>query len=515
MHSKHFDLKEVLLNRRIVQISLVSIVVYALIYFIWGEKLPIAEGLGWDGLTYAAYATNFIQELLKTSDSYHITRIFPSFFIYCVAKILGIKLSTPHTVFVAFYILNNVMFLSAGFLWYKICQLKSFSTTSYLIGFISLFINYSCLKLSQYAPVFVDSWVLFFGMLILYLFLKHKYVLMCMVLFPIYFTWPIAVVLGIPLVIYTFTDKTILNNLPQDKINAAIAVALFIVCISILCSILIGQSVLISNWVSVLYSWNQAWWAPQSHRPFLIYVVVALSLFIACVYIYYIALYSALFKTLKNSYRINFTNAGLYILLIVLCSGVSFWLMHLSVNYTGKSIFSTSEFLALTLLGAVVKPGFNFIMHATFLGPWSILLLIYMRSILRVANEERFGLLLFTIITYFMALNCHSRQLTFNVPFMIYLICRVLNNSIMIKDKTKFLLCYSLAAFLGSKIYYLINVAPMQGDILSYPFQRFFMNFGLWTMWRGYFFNLGLTIIMCLILYFGCYKSVLNVKESM
>ncbi|MBX9702916.1 MAG: hypothetical protein K2X39_02060, partial [Silvanigrellaceae bacterium] len=187
-----------------------------------------------------------------------------------------------------------------------------------------------------------------------------------------------------------------------------------------------------------------------------------------------------------------------------------FWLSHLSINYTGKTIFSGSEFLAITLLGAVAKPAFNLIMHATFFGPCALLWLFYMRPILIAANEERFGLLVFVIITYVMALNCHSRQLTFNFPFMIYLLCTVFDNVNTIKNKTQFLMGYALAALVGSKIYYLINVAPLQGDILSAPLQRFLMNFGLWTRWQGYFFNVAVLIIMVLFLllpYVGCRKK--------
>lgn len=503
------------LNTRIVFLSLCFLVLYAVVYFIWGEKLSVAGGLGWDGVTYAAYATNFLHEITTTSDVYHVNRILPSFVIYCIAKISGITLASPHAVFVAFYILNNLMFLGAGYLWYKVCRLKEFNTFIYLIGFISLFVNYASLKLSQYAPVFVDPTVLFLGMIVLYLYLKRNYISICFLLFPVFFTWPIAVVLVLPLIIYIFSDSDILKDSPQRKMNAVLIVVLFVGYVSAVLFVLIKHTHLVSNWVSVIGSWNQAWWPPNSRRFFWIYLVVPLSIVITSVYIYFIAFNSMFFRVIKNSYRVYWPHVALYVLFIVACAGLFYWLAHLSFNYTGKTIFSSSEFLALTVLGSIAKPAFNLVMHTTFLGAGAVLCLFYMRSLMTAANEETFGLLVFVIITYFMALNCHSRQLIFNMPFMIYLLCSVLDNLKKFKNKTRFLGAYALAALIGSKLYYFINVAPLQGDILHYPFQRFFMNFGLWTTWSGYLFNLIVMIVMCLFLYMGFYKNneILDTKR--
>lgn len=506
MHST--DRCEQTLNTRLVFFSLAGLVAYALVYFIWGEKLPVAGGLGWDGLAYAAYATHFLQEITTTSDVYHVTRIFPSLLIYGVTSLLGIKLATAYAVFLAFYILNNMMFLAAGYLWYKICKLKGFNTYIYLIGFISLFINYACLKLAQYAPVFVDPCVLCFGMLVLFFYLKRCYVSMAIVVLPLFFTWPIVIMLVLPLMIYTFSDSAILKASSAQKINAFIVVSLFIGYLCALLYILVCQSQLVPDWVSLSYSWNHAWWPASRHRPSWIYFILPVSIVIASIYVYFIALNSAIFNVLKNSYRVYLPNVALYSLLIALCWGLFYWLSHLSANYTGKTLFSGAEFLALTALGSIAKPALNLIMHTTFFGPCAILWLVYMRSIFLAANEERFGLLLFVIITYLMALNAHSRQLTFSIPFMIYLLCKVLDNLRMINHKIQFLLAYTAAALIGSKIYYLINVAPLQGGILSYPFQRFFMNFGLWTIWSGYLFNVILAILMCLFLYLGFYKNI-------
>jgi len=503
MHSNDNNQKP--LHATTLLISLGCIAFYAIAYLIWGEKLPVGGGLGWDGVTYAAYVKDFMGEITTTNDVYHVTRIFPSLLIYSVTTLLGLKIVTPYSVFVAFYILNNIMYLATAYLWYKICKFKSFNVYIFIIGFISLFINYACLKLSQYAAVFLDPCVLFFGTYILYLYLKQNYISMCILLLPAYFTWLIAIVLALPLIIYNFSDKYILSNSPQQKTNAAIVVLLFVGCVSLLLYVLLYRSNLVPDWSSALYSWNQAWWPTNGHRW--IYFVLPTSIIIASIYVYFVALTSNIFSVLKNSYRVYLPHVLLYLILLAVCEALTFWLSHLSINYTGKTLFSGSEFLAITLLGSIAKPALNLIMHATFLGPFTILLLYYMRRIMIAANNENFGLLLFAVITYVMALNSHSRQLTFNVPFMIYLLCKSLNNLAEIKNKTLCLVTYAIAALVSSKIYYLINVAPLQGDILGYPFQRFFMNFGLWTIWRGYFFNIIVAILMCLLLYIGFYRN--------
>lgn len=495
------------LNTYVLVLSLICIAAYALLYFIWGETLPVNDGLGWDGVTYAAYATNFIHEITTTSDVYHVTRIVPSLIIFTIKTIFKIDLATPYAICTMFYLLNTVMFLGAAYFWYKICRLKSFNTYIYLVGFISLFINYACLKLALYAPISVDPSVLFFGVCVLYLYLKKNYISICIVSFFIFFTWPVAIVLVMPLIIYTFSDKKLLDYSPSRKINAALITCIFIGVVSLLIYVLLYRSYLVSNWSSLLYCWSQAWWPATKRVTSWIYFILPVSIVIASFYVYYVAFYSNFYNVIKNINRIYFPNLVLYLTTITICMAMSFWLSHLSLNYTGKTVFSGSEFLAITLLGAIAKPALNLIMHAIFLGPCTLLWLLYMRSIIKEANKESFGLLLFVIITYFMALNSHSRQLTFNVPFMIYLLCSVLNNLITIKNRIRFLAAYAMAAIISSKIYILINAVPFEGDILSNSFQRFFMNFGLWTRWPGYFFNMGVTLLMCLFLYIGFYRN--------
>jgi hypothetical protein len=151
-------------------------------------------------------------------------------------------------------------------------------------------------------------------------------------------------------------------------------------------------------------------------------------------------------------------------------------------------------------LGAIARPGLFFISHFAFWGPVVLLIIINLKSIVQKSIEESFGLTLFIIATAFLALNSQTRQLAFNYPFIVYLLCSVMNN---IKLTRQSLYYYLIASLIISKFYYVIGLTPDTNPVavLIFPLQRFMMNSGTYMSWLGYFINIGLFIMAIIVVY--------------
>ncbi len=59
------------------------------------------------------------------------------------------------------------------------------------------------LKHNLYDAVLTDTAAIFLGMLSLYFFAQKKYILLATTIIPAYFTWPISLLLIVPLLLFT------------------------------------------------------------------------------------------------------------------------------------------------------------------------------------------------------------------------------------------------------------------------------------------------------------------------
>src|SRR5262249_61118415 len=67
----------------------------ALVCFAAGERVPVADGLGWDGCIYAAWAKDYHNEIfVKGVDGYYVQRILPSAGVHYSLRPLSGPLTT-------------------------------------------------------------------------------------------------------------------------------------------------------------------------------------------------------------------------------------------------------------------------------------------------------------------------------------------------------------------------------------------------------------------------------------
>ena len=481
-----------MLNLKILNFSILFLLLYSIGYYFLGERIPIYNGFGWDGTIYAAYAQNFWSLLRHTHDIYHINRILPSFIIYCFLKLFHLNAQSARIIVDSFIVFNSVLFILTGYLWFKICNYKKFSATTYWLGFISLFINYLYLKHNFYDSVLTDTAAIFLGMLTLYFYVQKKYLLLTLSLIPAFFTWPISSFLLTPLLLFTqsITIDTPISR--KEQIGSLLFSALFIgICIYL--TYILGNTKIVANSINIDYH------------------LLPLSIFIAAFFIYQVVLRSRLMISLHYLLRINILNLLYLALASIICLIIYTWLKHHLPDYANdKSVFTIWDLLSVCVLGAIAKPGLFFISHLAFLGPVVVLIMFNLKEIMKASLQEGFGLMFFMLITAALALNSQTRQLDFNYPFIVYILCLVMNNKTV---TTRSLQLYFVAALIISKVYYLINVQPLTGSILTFPFQRFMMNSGTYMNWGGYFVNVGLFFLAIIFVYYAFLSGVTQIER--
>ncbi len=472
-----------MINNKTLYISLLFLFCYSFYYFFFGERIPFAHGYGWDGIIYAAYVQNFWSFISHTHDIYHVNRILPSFMLYLCLKLLHLNMDSPTIIVSSFIILNSISFILTAYLWFKICQFKKFDQMIYWLGFISLFINFMYLKHNFYDPVLTDSAAVFLGMLCLYFYVHKKYFLLSLAFFPSFFTWPISLILITPLLLYTQPVKlTAPINQSERRWCYILSLAFIAVCTYLTYGL--GNTKIISNSIDIYYP------------------LLPISIIVTTLFIYIVLLNSRLFVSLNYLHQVNIRNLFYITTCFIFASILYRWLLHHVPHYASlHSVFTIKDLITISILGAIARPGLFFISHFAFWGPVVILIIMNLKSIMQKSYDESYGLMLFIIITTLLALNSQTRQLAFNYPFIVYLLCAVMNTHSQLTRQS--LIYYFIASLIISKFYYAINLATNADPlaVLVFPMQRFMMNSGTYMSWTGYFINIGLFVFAGMVLY--------------
>lgn len=143
--------------------GLVAVVLFGILV---GEHIPIRGGRGWDGDIYIAVASDLSSGWERISrDPYRFQRILP-----CLVVYLGVALSgqtgQDAAALLGFTLLNLVLMLGALWLWLRLAAHWRLSWPARWLGFIGLFVNVPCLKISTYYPGLTDIAALALGMLL-------------------------------------------------------------------------------------------------------------------------------------------------------------------------------------------------------------------------------------------------------------------------------------------------------------------------------------------------------------
>ena len=124
---------------------------------VFGERMQLADGLGYDGLEYGRWAMEFdaVLDGRVPVSAYRIFRILPSALAHGTLRLIGAALA-PDNVIRFFQVYNLGLLCLAALAWGGIADALSLGGRGKLLGFLGLFCNHAVLKFNFYYPVLTD-----------------------------------------------------------------------------------------------------------------------------------------------------------------------------------------------------------------------------------------------------------------------------------------------------------------------------------------------------------------------
>jgi hypothetical protein len=147
---------------------------YMLFAVCFSEKIPVNNGLGWDGEKYAGLIMNF-ESLARNKELPHeaVRRMFPMMVIFYSHRCLGKELSAD-SIIMGFRIMNLVLLFLSSVVWIRIARMFKYSTETSILFFFSLFGSHAVLKMSFFYPVLMDTSALCWSVYLLYFYLARR-----------------------------------------------------------------------------------------------------------------------------------------------------------------------------------------------------------------------------------------------------------------------------------------------------------------------------------------------------
>ena len=183
--------------------------------FFFGETVPVNEGFGWDGVTYATMARSL--ELMISEGQlsfYYAQRILPSAIVRCLLLLLGASFSAINIIR-GFELYNLVLLVASCWLWKRLADNFAISLSGRWLGFSGLFLSYMASKQVFFYPVLTDVTAFFTGMLLLLFYVEKRPLALFVTAIVGAFAWQVVGVCGALLIFFLGTD------LPSEAIKPA------------------------------------------------------------------------------------------------------------------------------------------------------------------------------------------------------------------------------------------------------------------------------------------------------
>lgn len=431
----------------------------ALIVFFcfYSPHVPVAAGLGWDGQIYGKCAidlpTCFQSRTLST---YTLERLFPSTLIYAAFSLLKIT-AKPALVVQAFAIWNLFAIGSSLLLWIDSARRQEWKTDTAFFGIVALFFCFAVIRLPFYAPVSTDVTALFFASLAMWCFAADKSWLCLILILPAGFTWPIAIPVLLCLVALKGTERTEQQRQPSHLLP--------ILCVLIYLSA-VAYYLLISPQL-------MPYGAAQ-----IAYKIIPTSLFLSSVYVYWAAQGLGIVSAFRNfslnplAFVASMAVLGLYLV------------AHIALKpyaALGNPMNPGILLRGLTVTG-LVYPGLFLVAHVVFLGPWILIFLALIPRIMARVAIPLYPILALVLIFFLLT---ESRGMTFFLPFAVYSLCSILDQSLTRGQ----VYLFAVISLILSHFWLPMETGPFS-NLLEFPAQILFMHIGPWMNKLTYFFGI-------------------------
>jgi hypothetical protein len=436
----------------------------------FGERLPVNNGLGWDGIRYAELARDLPGKFAAEGvPDYFVQRIVPAALVHAALRLLTLPLTDANLI-AAFAFLSFLCVLGTAWLWLRIAAAMQISQAGKWFGFAGLFLNFAVARQGFYYPVLNDMTALLLGAAMLYSYLERRERLLALLIIVAYFTWVQAACMG--LLLFAFprrrdADPPVFSR-PGRLHALAIALAVAVVAL-------------------VLWFGLRAADAPLARlRP--IWPLLPLSIALLLGY-----LIAGLHIVLRENELFQLRGAWAAL------QSPRLWLtaaLLLAMHITVKALASPAPIDKATILTNVigsgaVRPGVFLVAHAIYFGPVVLCAVLAWRSIGQFVPRYGPGLSLAAGLMVFFGLGSESRWLMNFLPLLVALTSRAVD---AFAWRPMQLGCFVALSLFFSKLWlplnldsptlYFINHGPWLTDF-TYALQGVVVLLAAGGLWRA------------------------------
>ena len=484
-------------NKKFSRISLVIIFFIILFFTLIGEKVPLNDGMGWDGMNYFRTIQSFTELIANHGyDRYAIQRIMPWGMVNILFRICNIEANTHNALYAA-GILNVIVLSLSIFYFFKISDLKKWKISTEVIAFASLFYSYAVLKVTGYYLITSDNIGLLWGMMLVYYFLKDKkYHLLFLSLLGMV-NWPtVALITGLALLCFPRNEIKIQNSL---KGVDAISYNLLLWGITLL--------PILYQLISVL--------TPPVHdfhffqydgRPRTNTIVFFISIVCVCVYwYYYLSPFKLSISQIIKDLKIKEMLLRLIVFMFIYL--VSTALLYSFANGEDNGMNMISFFKKL-LISGTTNP-FSYVeSFFSYYGPIVLLIIILWSKSVNYIVKKGIGYLCVILLAIFFFIFPEARVSIMFIPFMVLPTMEYID-TLVLKKWVPFV--YVVTSIVLSHVWFPINIEGMglalledsYANLSKFPAQRFFMFSGIWQNDQMYIIFMTITCLIGTILFMG------------
>lgn len=444
---------------------------------LWGERIGINGGQGWDGATYVQWAADFPHQMFEVgTTAYHAQRVLPSAAVYYGMKVIGAKPTVPN-ILVGFHVLDTLMLVLAAILWARIGEEMKWRRQAIWVGFVALFASFANARHALYYPALTDSAAFALGMAMAWGYLARRPVVLWLCAGLGMVTWPALPPVAIAMLLVPRLDA----ELPEPRQSrtrwilggaAAIAVAATAVFL------LLARHYL-HHPVQALGIPKFATWVRRDLLPI---TVITLALGMAASWL--VVLYQPRLWNVRAWLRtIRWKRTVLAIVAIAAWFVArKAWLAAVATKGPGPT---GEQFLCLQTLEALRGPLWGVVHHVVYLGPIVAVAIVHWRAVCRVVGEWGHAAgLAFAIGVVFLA-GSESRQWIHLFPLLVAATIAATEA----RWTTRRALVFAVVAFAWSKLWLHIGYNT-PGNWQTFPTQRYFMHLGPWAsdtayVWHG------------------------------
>lgn len=420
------------------------------------EKVPVADGLGWDGANYGAMVKNFSHGIfVKNWDTYEVTRSLPSLMVYLGLSLFHVPIENP-AIIRGFEVYNLLLLLIACYVWGLITSELKLSDRGKWLAFCSLFLNFAILKHNFYYPVITDTSGFALGIFAFYFYLRNHPLGLLTVIIAGVFCWP--PIAPFSLILFLFPNNTPIKvtSGQKNRINLIIPLSA--------CSILLA-GIISAHFIKHFYGYLPA-----------VDSVLNLSITIVLLYVFFSFYYLVRDVRIFDGYILRAIDTKRTVIVLPV-----FILLKIIVDYlsSGPSL-KLGYLLERTVVISIQKPFIFEVAHVVFLGPIVLLTAFLWKPFCQRIYQHGVGLFLLIALATGFSITSQSRQLLSLFPIFVGFTVQVIDSLNWKNSQYWFFIIVSL---FYSKVWlsFLGDGPPInagRSSITLFPDQYYLMSIG-------------------------------------